>query len=151
MFIIKRYQNRKYYNCTLKQYTNLKEMLLLLQAGKPIQVMDQQTGEDITAKTIAKVISTLPAQHLQGINHLLHPQSEENTDIVRKTPGKMQFQQGNNTQLLSIKNQYTFIESASILSLVTYLISYLNLPSKEQLDKLNAQIDELNKKVDTLF
>jgi polyhydroxyalkanoate synthesis repressor PhaR len=54
--IIKRYQNRKLYNTQSKSYITLEDVEGLIKQGEEIKVIDNQTGNDITAVTLSQVI-----------------------------------------------------------------------------------------------
>lgn len=56
MAVIKRYPNRKLYNFETKQYTTLAEVSELIQAGQQIQVIDHQSGKDLTTQTLTQII-----------------------------------------------------------------------------------------------
>ena len=48
MQTIKKYANRKLYHTNRKQYITLDGIAALIQAGEQVQVLDNETGEDIT-------------------------------------------------------------------------------------------------------
>jgi len=56
MAVIKRYPNRKLYNLETKQYTTLAGVSELIQAGQQIQVIDHQSGKDLTTQTLTQII-----------------------------------------------------------------------------------------------
>lgn len=56
MIIIKRYANRKLYDTTAKKYITLEGIATLVREGKNVQVVDHETGEDITAITLTQVM-----------------------------------------------------------------------------------------------
>lgn len=107
MPLIKRYSNRKLYDCETKSYVTLEQISLMVQNGEDIRVIDHESGEDITAITLTQVISDLekriggytppkviyqlingyvsgisPIQ--QGINCLLQPFEFVNQEITRR-------------------------------------------------------------------
>ena len=57
MILIKRYSNRKLYNTADKEYINLQDIGSLIQSGVEVQVIENTTGEDITAFTLSQVIT----------------------------------------------------------------------------------------------
>jgi polyhydroxyalkanoate synthesis repressor PhaR len=57
MPVIKRYPNRKLYDTEAKQYITLGGIATLIRQGKDVQVVEHQTGEDLTAVTLTQVIS----------------------------------------------------------------------------------------------
>ena len=56
MIIIKRYANRKLYDTVAKKYVTLQGISKLVREGKNVQVVDYESGEDITAVTLAQVM-----------------------------------------------------------------------------------------------
>ncbi len=53
---IKRYPNRKLYNTETKQYITLEELAELIRGGDEIHVIDNASGEDLTALTMTQVL-----------------------------------------------------------------------------------------------
>jgi polyhydroxyalkanoate synthesis repressor PhaR len=56
MITIKRYANRKLYDTHAKKYITLQGISKLVRDGQNVQVIDHETGEDITAVTLAQVM-----------------------------------------------------------------------------------------------
>jgi polyhydroxyalkanoate synthesis repressor PhaR len=56
MPLIKRYPNRKLYDTEAKQYITLEGIAVLIRQGQEIQVIDNATGEDLTALTLTQII-----------------------------------------------------------------------------------------------
>ena len=56
MLVIKRYPNRKLYNTEEKKYINLDTLAGMIRDGQEIQVVDNVTGEDLTAVTLTQII-----------------------------------------------------------------------------------------------
>lgn len=54
--LIKRYDNRKLYDTEEKRYVRLAEIAALVRSGHQVQVIDNATGEDLTAQTLTKII-----------------------------------------------------------------------------------------------
>ncbi len=75
MHIIKKYANRKLYHTNQKQYITLEGIARLVQEGEPVQILDNETGDDITSSILAQVVLTargrsgpqLPTQLLTGL------------------------------------------------------------------------------------
>ena len=57
MQTIKKYANRKLYHTNRKQYITLDGIAELIRAGEPIQVVDNESGADITAPILAQVVA----------------------------------------------------------------------------------------------
>lgn len=56
MPVIKRYPNRKLYNTEAKQYITLDGIAELIREGEEVQVIDNVTGDDLTAVTLTQII-----------------------------------------------------------------------------------------------
>ncbi len=56
MRTIKRYPNRKLYDLERKRYVTLDDISLMIQDGEDIQVIDHETGEDLTSITLSQII-----------------------------------------------------------------------------------------------
>ncbi len=54
--LIKRYDNRKLYDTDGKRYVSLREVAAMVRTGEEVSVVDNATGADLTAPTLAKVI-----------------------------------------------------------------------------------------------
>ena len=54
--IIKRYENRKLYDTANRKYVSLEEIAALIRAGVDVQIVDNTTGNDLTAQTLTQVI-----------------------------------------------------------------------------------------------
>jgi polyhydroxyalkanoate synthesis repressor PhaR len=77
MQTIKKYANRKLYHTNRKRYITLDGIGRLVQAGEHVQVIDNETGEDITGSILAQVVlqtrgrngggGPLPATVLTGL------------------------------------------------------------------------------------
>lgn len=57
--LIKRYESRKLYDTEESRYVSLEELAEWVRAGQEIQVVDNGTGEDVTAQTLTQVILEL--------------------------------------------------------------------------------------------
>lgn len=56
MLLIKRYANRKLYNTSTKKYITLDKLAELVRAGVELQVVDNTSGDDLTALTLSQII-----------------------------------------------------------------------------------------------
>lgn len=54
--VIRRYDNRKLYDAETRRYVTLNDIALLIAGGLEVKVLDQKTGEDLTATVLAQVI-----------------------------------------------------------------------------------------------
>jgi len=54
--LIKRYANRKLYNTAASRYITLRGIAELLENGEEVKVVDNETGEDMTAVTLSQIL-----------------------------------------------------------------------------------------------
>lgn len=73
--IIKRYGNRKLYDVQASEYVSLDQIATLIRGGETVEVVDNVTGEDITAQTLTQIVleegkrgkSVLPTELLHDL------------------------------------------------------------------------------------
>lgn len=54
--VIKRYGNRKLYDVQASAYVSLDDVAALIRGGETVEVLDNVTGEDITAQTLTQIV-----------------------------------------------------------------------------------------------
>ena len=54
--IIKRYSNRKLYDTEARRYVSLSEVAVMIRQGQDVQVVDHDTGRDITSLTLFQIL-----------------------------------------------------------------------------------------------
>jgi polyhydroxyalkanoate synthesis repressor PhaR len=72
---VKRYQNRKLYDTSSSRYVTLDDIATLIREGEDVQVIDNQSHDDLTSVTLTQIIfeqekkkkSLLPLNTLRGI------------------------------------------------------------------------------------
>jgi polyhydroxyalkanoate synthesis repressor PhaR len=83
MHKIKRYANRKLYDTKTKKYITLDKIAKLLKAGEEISVMDNETGENITAGTVSQILARAKkGQTDNGASNVM-------IQLLRKGPGTL--------------------------------------------------------------
>jgi polyhydroxyalkanoate synthesis repressor PhaR len=77
--VIKRYGNRKLYDVQASEYVSLEQIASIIRRGETVEVVDNVTGDDITAQTLTQVVleEGRRGRHLLG-SDLLH-------DLLRKS------------------------------------------------------------------
>ncbi len=53
---IKRYGNRKLYDVQASAYVSLDDIAVLIRSGETVEVLDNVTGEDISAQTLTQIV-----------------------------------------------------------------------------------------------
>jgi polyhydroxyalkanoate synthesis repressor PhaR len=54
--VIKKYPNRRLYDTSASRYINLEDIAAFIRDGRDVQVLDAQTGEDLTRSTLTQII-----------------------------------------------------------------------------------------------
>lgn len=54
--VIKRYGNRKLYDVQASEYVSLDQVAAIIRGGETVEVLDNVTGEDITAQTLTQIV-----------------------------------------------------------------------------------------------
>ncbi len=65
--VIKKYPNRRLYDTSASRYINLEDIAELIRKGKDLQVVDAQTGEDLTRVTLTQIIVDDAKQQPTGL------------------------------------------------------------------------------------
>ncbi len=58
MHLIKKYANRKLYDTTDKKYISRVRLSKLIKQGQDVEIIDNETGEDLTASIVSSLIAT---------------------------------------------------------------------------------------------
>ncbi len=83
MHTIKRYANRKLYDATDRKYVTLEKIGEMIKSGEEISVVDNKTGEDLTAATVSQIL----AKDAKG--DIDEAASNVMVQLLRKGPGTL--------------------------------------------------------------
>jgi len=132
--IIKRYANRKLYDTVRKEYITLNGLSKLIREGAEIQVIDNESGEDLTARTLTQIIleqenlgsSLIPKSFL--IN-LIRTGEDQIATLQRNFQGSLGSWRQIDEKIASISKQKL-------------------IPTREDINQLIHQLDELEAKIE---
>jgi polyhydroxyalkanoate synthesis repressor PhaR len=65
--VIKKYPNRRLYDTSASRYINLEDIAGFIREGKDVQVVDAQTGDDLTRVTLTQIIADDAKQQPTGL------------------------------------------------------------------------------------
>lgn len=179
MRTIKRYPNRKLYDLERKRYVTLNDITIMIQDGEDIQVVDHETGEDLTSITLSQIIferekkrsgrlpkpiltalirtSTAPLDYLKksfgasfSALHLLEGEIEQLVDGLVAKGDIAQDDAERVRAELSSEMETSSRRRLSDLGLDAAL-NRLNIPTHEDIKALEAQIEKLVASVDVLL
>src|SRR5215212_12050637 len=92
--IIKRYSNRKLYDTKDSRYVTLLQIADMVRSGEEVQIIDNNSKEDLTEVTLAQIIyeeqkqkaSTSRNVPLQTLKELIHQRTEKVLSDLREGP-----------------------------------------------------------------
>jgi polyhydroxyalkanoate synthesis repressor PhaR len=179
MRIIKRYSNRKLYDTETKQYVKLEQIADLVREGIELQVVDNTSGEDLTALTLSQIIleqekkqtGFLPRSVLSALveaggkpisalrQHLESPLGflkQVDLEIERRI--QTLIQRGEIAEEHGRKLRDQLLESSSPLGFsntssdkeIEQILKKREIPTNEDLKDLIAQLETLSQKIDEL-
>lgn len=173
MHLIKKYANRKLYHTNQKQYITLEGIARLVQEGEPVQILDNETGHDITPSILAQVVLTargrsgpqLPTQLLTGLIQIggdtlsnlrrtlvssIGGQEVVNAEIDRRidylvTTGALSAEASAHWRQLLLQSDFGPGPTADLE------VGVGEVPSRNDVVKLHSQVDALVEIVDKLL
>lgn len=153
--LIKKYANRKLYDTRTSRYITLEGISALVQAGNDIEVVDRETGRDLTPLILSQIVlgeekrSGRSGNGSAGNGHGRTDARETDRgqallDYVRRTlnvpanivSNEVERRRGDLEELVD--------------SAIERALEQLNLPSRKDLDRLSNKVDELSRKMDRL-
>lgn len=91
--VIKRYSNRKLYDTKDSRYVTLLQIAEMVRTGEEVQIIDNNTKEDLTEITLAQIIYEEQKQKassrnvpLQTLKELIHQRTEKVLSDLREGP-----------------------------------------------------------------
>jgi polyhydroxyalkanoate synthesis repressor PhaR len=89
--VIKRYSNRKLYDTKDSRYVTLLQIAEMVRGGEEVQIIDNNTKDDLTEITLAQIIYEEQKAHsrnvpLQTLKELIHARTEKVLENLREGP-----------------------------------------------------------------
>jgi polyhydroxyalkanoate synthesis repressor PhaR len=180
MLVIKRYPNRKLYDTEAKQYITLDGIADLIRSGIEVQVIDNASGEDLTAVTLSQII--FEQEKRQGgflsmsiLTNLIQAGGDRLSSLQRSLPSPKniiqlvdeEISQRVNAlvaqgelleaeaqvwleKLVSSTGHPVNINPANEDQIIEKVIRKYNLPNKGEVDELASQLEIISEKLDGL-
>lgn len=139
--VVKKYSNRKLYDTFTRRYVTLDVIADLLREGHEVQVVDRNTGADITAVTLSQILVDLERHHRGPLPEpllvdLVKERSEQFLSLLRGSLTLPRRAVG------SIEKSTQVVESR-VDEAVTFGLRGLNIASHEELAAVAARVEEL--------
>jgi polyhydroxyalkanoate synthesis repressor PhaR len=157
--VIKKYGNRRLYDTAGSRYVNLDDIAALVRDGKPVQVVDAKTGQDLTRVTLTQIITEDAKGKPTGLPLELLRQLIVASDEVRQEFVMWYLKSAFDTYQKvqdAVQNRLGEVQSA-ILSPVDMMKTFLGAPTptpppkveaESELDALRKRIAELESRVE---
>jgi polyhydroxyalkanoate synthesis repressor PhaR len=97
--VIKRYSNRKLYDTKDSRYVTLLQIAEMVRGGEEVQIIDNNTKDDLTEVTLAQIIYEEQKSHsknvpLQTLKELIHQRTEKVIARERATTARERWGRG---------------------------------------------------------
>jgi polyhydroxyalkanoate synthesis repressor PhaR len=167
--LIKRYANRKLYNTKTSRYITLKGIAELLEADERVQVIDNETGEDITNVALSQILVDSERSNNNVSRTLLSELITKGGDALYgalrrsasdATEGIEEFQRGVRRVIKSREHDASkigeWIAVATpdfdrvVQAAVERVFKLLDLPRRSDIDALNANLQRVADAVESL-
>ncbi len=148
--ILKKYgKNRRLYDTSAKKYVNLEELASMIRSGKDVQVVDAQTGEDLTRVCLMQIVMDDTKEKPTGLPLELLKQLIVASDHVGREFIMWYLQSAFDTYQKvqnALENGLTEVHSAA-RSPFQMMKNFIQSTVAPEADDKEAQIDELRKRV----
>jgi len=139
--LIKKYANRKLYDTQTSRYITLEGIAELVRDGHEIQVVDRDTGQDLTQVILSQIVLSAekrgPARLMDAGADAIHDRGQALLDYVRKTlnvPGDLVSQ---------VERRRGDLE-AMVDEAIERALRRLRIPSRHDIDRVNERIDKIS-------
>ena len=136
--LIKKYANRKLYDTQTSRYITLEGISRLVREGRDIQVVDRDTGRDLTPLILSQIVvgEEKRSEEDDG-DGTLHDRGQALFDYVRRTLSGP-------AALVTSRVERGRSELEELVdAAVERALTRLSIPTRRDIDALNARLDEL--------
>jgi hypothetical protein len=143
--LIKKYANRKLYDTQTSRYITLDGISELVRDGHDIQVVDRETGRDLTPLILSQIVMSEEKRggDANGAERGLE-RGQALLDYVRRTlsvpaaivSGEVEKRRGDVEDLIDVA-----VEQA---------LARLSIPSRREIESLNSRLDRLERRLEVL-
>src|SRR5215831_10859371 len=142
--LIKKYANRKLYDTQTSRYITLEGISRLVREGRDIQVVDRDTGRDLTPLILSQIVVSDEKLGEGDGGDTRHDRGQALFDYVRRTlsgPAAM----------VSSRVERGRSEPEDLVDIaVERALTRLSIPTRRDLESINARLDELEGRIASL-
>jgi len=136
--LIKKYANRKLYDTQTSRYITLEGISRLVREGRDIQVVDRDTGRDLTPLILSQIVVGEEKRNEEDDGDgNLHDRGQALFDYVRRTLS------GPAAMVTSRVERGRSELEELVDAAVERALTRLSIPTRRDIDALNARLDEL--------
>ena len=142
--LIKKYANRKLYDTQTSRYITLEGISRLVREGHDIQVVDRDTGRDLTPLILSQIVVSEEKLSETDGGDTLHDRGQALFDYVRRTLSGP-------AALVSSKVERGRSDLEELVDLaVERALTRLSIPTRRDLEALHARLDDLEARLTAL-
>lgn len=145
--LIKKYANRKLYDTRTSRYITLEGISQLVRDGSDIEVVDRETGTDLTPLILSQIVMGEEKRGHGGSNGEtggVQERGQALLDYVRRTlnvPASLVSSE--------VERRRGDVEDL-VDAAIERALERLNLPSRREVERLSDKVDELGRRLDKL-
>jgi len=142
--LIKKYANRKLYDTITSRYITLNGISELVRDGYDIEVVDRETGTDLTPLILSQIVMGEEKRSGPRVNgeNPTHDRGTALLDYVRRTLNVPAQLVGN-----EVERRCSDVEDL-IEAAIERALAQLSLPSRREVERLSEQVSELSRRID---
>jgi polyhydroxyalkanoate synthesis repressor PhaR len=178
--LIKKYPNRKFYDMEDKRYVSLEGIASLVRAGEDVQVVENESGEDITTLVLSQILReqgkkgyALPQTLLTALirrgtggleqlrsylqasmksMHTLEDELQDNIDALAER-GEISLTEAQELreELLARARDRQASTEARILREIQASLIRLDVPTSSDVQSLHSQLEKIDQKLNSLL
>lgn len=143
--VIKKYANRKLYDTLTSRYITLEGISELLRQGHEIQVVERDTGRDLTPLVLSQIVASEEKRGAEENGTVtIHERGQTLLGYVRRTlSGPAALVTG------EVEKRRSELEDRVELA-VEKALSRLSIPTRRDLDQISKRLDRLERQVQAL-
>ncbi|HLH69241.1 MAG TPA: polyhydroxyalkanoate synthesis regulator DNA-binding domain-containing protein [Candidatus Dormibacteraeota bacterium] len=141
-YVIKKYANRKLYDTQTSRYITLEGISKLVQQGHDIQVIERDTGRDITSLVLSQIVtSEEKRERPEHAGDRLQERGQALLEHLRRTLSGP-------AALVTSTVERGRLDLEELVDLaVDRALNRLSIPTRRDLEALNARIDDLERRI----
>jgi BMFP domain-containing protein YqiC len=142
--LIKKYANRKLYDTQTSRYITLEGISRLVREGHDIQVVDRDTGRDLTPLILSQIVVGEEKRTDEDAGDTLQDRGQALFDYVRRTLSGP-------AALVTSRVERGRSELEEVIdAAVERALTRLSIPTRRDLEALNARLDDLEARLASL-